>query len=77
MASFGHYKVVGDNVLSHYQETMLMTRTTTSMVKATIARRNTMEDIDDFDINLQPFDIAHLIVFINLYSSSFGGDAPS
>lgn len=47
------------------------------MVKATIARRNTMEDIDDFDINLQPFDIAHLIVFINLYSSSFGGDAPS
>jgi hypothetical protein len=47
------------------------------MVKATIAGGNTMEDIDDLDINFQPFDIVPLFMFINLFGSSFGEDAPS
>lgn len=47
------------------------------MVKATIVGGNTMEDIDDLDIDLQPFDITPLFVFINLSGSLFGEDLPS
>ncbi len=36
-----------------------------------------MEDIDDLDIDLQPFDIVPLFMFINLFGLSFGEDMPS
>ncbi len=36
-----------------------------------------MEDIDDLDIDLQPFDIVLLFMFINLSGLSFREDAPS
>jgi hypothetical protein len=52
VVNFGHYKVVGDNVLTHSQETISMARTIMSMVKAAIVGGNTMENIDDFDIDL-------------------------
>jgi hypothetical protein len=48
-----------------------------SMVKATITKGNTMEDIDNLDIDLQPFDIAPFLMFINLSDSLFREDAPS
>jgi len=47
------------------------------MVKARIAGGNIMEDINDLDIDLQPFDIVPLFMFINLFGLSFGEDMPS
>jgi hypothetical protein len=77
MVSCGCYRVVGDNVLIHSQETIFTPRIATYVVKATIVGRNTMKDIDYFDINLQPFDIAPSFMFIDLFSLLFEEDMPS
>ncbi len=77
MASFGRDKVVGDNILTHSQNSILIARTIMSMVKTTIAGGNTMEDINDLDIELQPCDITPSFVFINLFGSLFEEDTPS
>jgi hypothetical protein len=71
------YRVVGDNVLIHSQETIFMPRIATYVVKATIEGINTMEDIDHLDTNLQPFDIVPSFVFIDLFSLSFKENMPS
>jgi len=47
------------------------------MVKTTIVGGNTMEDINDLDIEFQPFDIAPSFVFINSFGSLFEEDTPS
>lgn len=77
VVSFGCYRVVGDNIFIHSQETIFTPIIATYVVKATIARGNTTEDIDDLDADLQPFDIAHSFVFIDLFSLSFEEDMPS
>jgi hypothetical protein len=77
VVSFGCDKVVGDNVLTHSHNSILIARTIVSMVKTTIVGGNTMEDINDLDIEFQPFDIPPSFVFINSFGSLFEEDTPS
>ncbi len=46
------------------------------MVKATVVGGNTMEYTNDFNTDLQPFDIAPSFLFIDLFSLLFGEDMP-
>ncbi len=56
VVSFRRYRVVGDNVYSHSQKTILTTRTTTSMVKAMFLIGNKTEDIFYVDVEFHIFD---------------------
>ncbi len=66
-----------DNVFTHSQETILTPRTIAFVVKSMIMRGNLTKNIDNFDIDLQHFDITLLSMFIDMSSLSFRKDAPS
>lgn len=66
VVSFRWYKVVGDNMLNHSQETILTLRTT-SVVKAMIVGGNMKQNTQNvnIDINLELSSIFLSIVFTN------------
>jgi hypothetical protein len=66
VVSFGHYGVVGDNILIHSLKTILM--------PSKILGNNKMKDIFDLDTELHPFNIAPSSMFIDLFSSLFEKD---
>jgi hypothetical protein len=73
---FGQYKVIGDNVPTHLQKTILMLGIVTSLVKATIVNKNTKHEIKDIDIDLQLSNILPSSKFINLFNSSLRKEPP-
>jgi hypothetical protein len=58
VVSFRCYRVVGDNVFSHSQKTILRIGTTISMVKAMILIGKKMKDIFHVDAEFHIFDTA-------------------
>lgn len=65
VVSFRWYKVVGDNMPNHFQETILTLRTTTSMVKAMIVGGNMKQETQNVNIDLELSSIFLSIVFTN------------
>ncbi len=77
VVSSGHYRVVGANVFTHFEETILMLKTTSSVVKIMIWRYNKTEDIFDLDANLHTSNIVFSFVFIILFGFSSIEGPPS
>jgi hypothetical protein len=80
VVSSGRYRVVGANVFTHFEETILMLRTTSSMVKIMISGYNKTEDIFDLDANIHTsnivFSFVHYLVwfFIHRRPTILGGE---
>ncbi len=68
MVSYGCYHIVGDSLAHNYQETIFMTRTTSSMVKIM------KQELEVDDILLQCFEVLTSSIFIELFDSSSGED---
>ncbi len=77
MVSSGRYRVVGANVFTHSEETILMLKTTSSVVKTMILGYNKTEDIFDLDADLHTSNITLLFMFIILYGFSSKEGPPS
>jgi hypothetical protein len=52
VVSFKLYKVIGDNMPNHYQETILTLRIITFVVQTMIVGRNMKQETEDIDIDL-------------------------
>ncbi len=72
-----HHKVVGATIFTHSQETILMLKTTTSVVKTMISGYNKMEDIFDLDVDLYTSNTTLLYMFIIFYGSLSKEGPPS
>ncbi len=68
VVNFWWYRVVGDNVLTHSQDTILMPRTVASMVKAKIVDGYKKQETKGIGTHLQLLDILPLFVFIDLFN---------
>ncbi len=69
VVNFGWYRLINNNVLTHLQDTILMLRTITSMVKIKIVDGYRKQETKGIDTHLQLLDILSMFVFIDLFNS--------